>query len=248
MRVVSVTFDYGESRSYARLMATFRASCARHMPDAAFDELRLTAPQLRPGYSQGHNSNTVKLRAWAKYMRTATEPVVFCDCDMLCLGDLAPAFAGNFDVAYTERTQADKIALNGGVVFVKPTDGARALVERWCEINEKMFTDHTLHDYWRSRVRTPKGGSFCGMNQAAFGCLLHTAKKLGRIAALPCAVWNACNEDWPAVGPETRMVHIKGELRHFCLTGEIKIVAGKSPHAVAPVIRKLGGMWREYGF
>lgn len=234
MRIVSVTFDYDNRNDYSRLMAAFRASCERHMPDAVFDEIRLNAPQLRPGYSTGHNSNTYKLRAWAKCMEAATEPVVFCDCDMLATGDLAPAFDADFDLAYCKRTgnKSRSVVLNGGVVFVKPTDGGRTLIKRWREINEQMFRDHVLHDYWRRK--------YCGMNQAAFGCLLHTYKGPGKIVALPCAIWNACNEDWARVDGQTRMIHYKGDLRRLTL--------GAAPISAMPAeVRRVVEIWRAYG-
>lgn len=230
MRIATACFDYDERSDYARLLEVFRRSIARNMPGVEIDVLDCSAPKaIFPGNSVGWASNTAKLRAWANYVRQASEPLVLCDCDMLCLQSIEPAFDQDFDIAYTERS-CDEIPLNGGVVFVRPTAASRSFFQRWHEINLRMYRDKILHHSWRRR--------YTGMNQAAFGYMLnrpHTA----RLATLPCREWNACNDDWPYIDGITRMVHVKGQLRKYVLAGV--------PLAGIPVhLHKAVEAWRAY--
>lgn len=228
MKIISVSFDYAASTDYARLMAAFRASCARHMPAVAIEELRLSAPMIRPGKTRGEASNTHKLRAWVKAIDHAAETVCFADCDMLALRSIEDVEALDFDLAYTVRTKGWP-PMNGGVVFVRPTDMGRALVKRWNQINTQMYRDDVLHNFWKRK--------YAGMNQAAFGCLLANHGTRARIITLPCAEWNACNEDWATINGSTRLMHIKGELRRMVL-GYV---------ATPPALERAVREWREYG-
>lgn len=233
MKIITVTFDYRGKSDYARLMAVFKASCAKVMPAVTFEEHRLPPPaSIKPGYSQGCCSNTHKLRHWVRVMETATETVCFADCDMLALRSIEDAEELDFDLAYTKRTSA-RIPNNGGVVFVRPTEAGRACMARWLELNEAMFINHTLHEFWRRK--------FAGMNQAAFGCLLSHHRTKAKMLPIPCAQWNACNEDWRFVPANSaRLVHLKGDLRR-ALLGNVNM------NQVLPAQKYIVGEWRKYG-
>ena len=235
MRLICVQFDYERSANYARLLSVFRASCARHMPAVHFESLALPAPNIGVGKLRSWGSNVYKLRRWAKIAAETAEPLILADCDMLCMRSIESAFdaatAGDFDIAYTKRTN-ERLPLNGGLVFVRPTAAARRFLARWREIDERMFNDPMFHRPWHTAT--------CGMNQASFWYLVKKElPSLGaRVVALPCAEWNACDEDWPNIDETTRVLHIKGRLRYAVL-GETRI------EDMTPDLQRAAMVWRE---
>lgn len=231
MKIVTVTFDYPGNGQYRRLFNVFRASCAAVMPEVKFEAIEIAPPaDIKAGYSTGMNSNVHKLRVWQRVMETATETVAFCDCDMIALGSIADVDRLDFDLAYTVRKHPT-IPINGGVVFVRPTEAGRAAMRRWNEIDDLMFCDHKLHQAYRRK--------YAGMNQAAFGYLLERHADIAKMVPVPCALYNSCCETWPQIGPDTRMVHLKGPLRRGLL-------AGSGPSAFQSYLRPVVLAWRKY--
>lgn len=230
MRIATACFDYDDRFDFHRLLEVFQRSVSRNMPGVEIDVLNVKPPKtVYPGNMLSWSSNTAKLRAWAKYVATITENTVICDCDMLCLRSIEPAFEQPFDIAYTERT-TEHIPMNGGMLFVRPTDASRAFFQRWHEVNLRMYRDKTLHFSWKRR--------YAGMNQAAFGYMI--AHEPGvQLQVFPCREWNACNEDWPHIDESTRMVHVKGALRKY-------VLADVGMAGVPGELQRAVGLWREY--
>ena len=210
------------------------------MPAVRFEEIRLQAPTGAPGKRTAFTSNWHKLRAWEKAVRDASEPVILADCDMLCLRSIGEAFDigegavggwEHWDIAYTQ-TSNPRLPLNGGLLFVRPTDASKRFFHRWREIDRQMYINPALHDPWR--VKT------AGMNQASFWYLheRELAALGARVIALPCREWNACQDDWAHIGPECRMLHVKGTLR-WAVLGDEAIAELPSE------LRRGAELWRE---
>lgn len=231
MTLYTVQFDYERSDAYARLLAVFERSCAINMPGVRFEAVTIHAPATKIDRRTGHTSNVHKLRAWDGIVERATEPVILADCDMLCLRSIEDAFdGGDWDIAYTARTNP-RLPLNGGLLFVRPTRQARRFFERWVVIDKRMYEDADFHRPWLLKT--------CGMNQASFWYLRSEEPEIARLGVLPCAEWNACLEDWQHIGPQTRMVHIKGQLRDA-------VLSGKAISEMPPMWREAARKWREY--
>ena len=250
MRLITCEFDYDDGRApsahagaYAELSRVFRASVARNIPGVAFEEIKMRPPSGIPGKRTAYTSNNAKLREWEKAVRAATEPLILSDCDMLCLRSVAEAFYWTdakgdvdpercWDIAYT-RTSNPRLPLNGGVLFVRPTAAAKLFFRRWREVDLQMYRDPVFHEPWRRAT--------CGMNQASFWYLVKRELDAlqARVIALPCREWNACQDDWEHIGPECRMLHVKGTLRWAVL--------GSTPvEDLPPELRKAARIWREY--
>ena len=231
MRIICVQFDFEErGEIYAPLLEVFRRSCAAHMPDVTFEAIRVPPPKIKEGVTRGFSTNTAKLAIWAKAVAESQEPLLLSDCDMLCLRDLRDVWDKDFDIAYTVRSGC-RLPFNSGVVFVKATDAARKFVAEWRDVNDRMFSNSTLHSPYRTK--------YSGMNQAAFGYLLERRTvPHAKIIALPCKEWNCCNEDWEKVDLKTtRLVHFKGSLRAAALQpGSVP------PSAVATLVKE----WKRY--
>ena len=233
MRLLTCCFDYASKGDYGRLQRVYRASCEKVMPEVRYEHHELCPPKIKPGYSTGMCSNTLKLRHWVRLVEDATETICLSDCDMLALRSVADADALDFDIAYTVRTNIGRIPFNGGVVFVRPTAECKAFMRRWLKINDDMFHNHVFHEMYRRK--------YAGMNQAAFGFMYEHPRDKCRMLGLPCAQWNACNEDWPGIpGNGARLVHLKGHLRRALLS-DVHI------RAVSPQVHYIVGEWRGYG-
>jgi len=180
------------------------------MPSAEFVEILIPAPAMDT--TRFIASNTEKLHVWRDYMEMATEPVVFCDCDMLACGDASTAFDQPFDVAITAMTQPSRWKYNGGIVFARPTEKARVFFSEWARINDKMVSDPAFHEPYRIK--------YAGINQAALGWMLENG---WRPEELPCKKYNACARDWPNIDRETVFIHVKDLLKNM-------VLAGRPPH------------------
>lgn len=180
------------------------------MPSARFIEIHLDPPEtILPRFIA---SNTDKLHVWRDYMETATEPVIFADCDMLACGDASQAFGQSFDMAITAMTQPSRWKYNGGIVFARPTEKARVFFREWSRSNDKMVVEPEFHKPYMIR--------YAGINQAALGWMLENG---WRPNELPCRVFNACAKDWPHIDGETVFIHVKDQLKNM-------VLAGKPPH------------------
>ncbi len=120
---------------------------------------------------------------------------------------------------------------NGGLIFVKPTPASRRFFKMFRETNERMYWDPLFHQRWRDKT--------AGMNQAAFWYLVCKVDHGAKLATLDCREWNACDEDWPDVDDETRMLHVKGRLR-WAVLGDL------TPENMPPELVKAAGIWRGY--
>lgn len=208
MKIISVVFDYYCQDKYKKLATVLEYSANKHCPDADFELVKIKAPVIKTGKSKSFTSNTVKLEIWLDKLKSTDENVIFMDCDMLVLKDISDIFNHNFDIAYTKRTKA-RIPYNGGIVFVHNNENSIKFMEIWKDINNQMFNNRNFHNIWHKK--------YAGMNQSAFGYILENKKYDANLKVLPCAVWNACNEDWHSIDEKTRVVHIKGGLRRSVL-------------------------------
>ena len=227
MKIITTYFDHPGRLDYSRLHRVWRASVEATMPDA---EALTLSPALQEAWSNrpSWQNNRAKMEAWGKVADNLDEPTILMDCDMLVRSDLSSAFESVEHVGLTKRTEC-RWPINGGVVFLQPTDEARRFLRIWNKLDRKLYQDKALHHYWRER--------FGGMNQAALGLML-TNYDVAEPQYFPCAKWNACDEDWANVGTATRVVHYKGDLR--------KATLSDAPTQVfRDDLRSLVEQWRE---
>jgi hypothetical protein len=208
-----VQFDYAGTDRYDRLARVFNQSVAMHYPEAKLHMIRIPPPR-EVKKNSGMTSNWYKFKAWSQFldMRQDGDRVIFMDADLLVVRSLHDAFERDFDVALTKRTNANW-PYNGGVVFINVNQATREFVRMWGEIDDQMYNDSAFHEPYKRHYR--------GQNQASLGWMVeHDAGKT-HIVELPCAEWNACNEDWMRFDRKTtRVVHIKSNLRRAVL-GEL---------------------------
>ena len=214
-------FDFRESNAYAVLAQVWEKSAILNNPNAKVILNKRKAPDTHGTPKRCMISNTVKINDWVNVMNQYPDDyIVFMDCDMLVLKDLAHVFDKDFDVAVTKHS-IGSLPYNGGVVFVKNTQKAKDFMRLWADVNLKMFKDRTYHGKYIKK--------YAGMNQAAFGAVITEYKhkfyfdkenhndKQSHVLNLPCSIYNLCRGYWPMVNTDSYIVHIKSELRQACL-------------------------------
>lgn len=188
------------------------------MPHVEFITYRPTCPPEKRETAKPNNDtdNTTKLEIWNTHMQAATEPVIFADCDMLCVRDASDAFDQIMDIGITYQTawltRRVNPPMNGGIVFAMPTPRARYFFRQWTIVNAMMYQDENLHFRYQQ--------NWLGMNQAAYGRLVDEGiESEVDIWKLPTRIWNATDKDWANIDDETRFIHIKSLLRARLLSG-----------------------------
>ena len=232
MDIVTVVFDAKGSDDYERLYTVFQRSVKKHNPHANLIEKRIPRLNVQNNNNMDYVylSNTLKLREWYSHMQSTTSETVFMDCDMLVRGDLSSAFDEEFDIGYTTRTGGvPPYTINGGVVFVRPTEAAALFFKNWLELNERMFRERKFHKKWERR--------YAGINQPSFGYLLENPLPGVSLRPFPCAQWNACHEDYENIDEDTKAIHCKGLLRN-----EILAKTKRNTYYYNNIVRE----WRSY--
>ena len=218
MKIVTVQFNNFENQDYALLLKVFKFSVRKHMPDIEFVEIKKDIPVNLTGRPNRFFYNDFKLKCWVTEFEKATEPIVFCDCDMLMIDSIQDAFVFDFDIAYTELTKVKKIPFNGGVMFARPTENAKIFFKVLLEVNNRMLQNRNFHKPWCKK--------YLGINQAELGYVLENLDMLKRYGKIPIdlkihkfktIVYNAVNCDWQKISIDTRMIHYKGPLRKALL-------------------------------
>lgn len=204
---VVVYFDYEGKVTYTTLAKVLEHSIIKNVPLSRIISKGLTVPiESSVSRSRSFLSNTIKLEHWIEILDSLPygSQLVFIDADTLVIKDIREVFNKDFDVAYTKRTSSS-FPINGGVLFIKKTERSMQFLREWKIVNDTMFHDKTFHEHWRKK--------YAGINQAAFGYLLEKYKEPIDLLEVPCAIYNACNEDWRDLNPDCRIVHIKGPFR-----------------------------------
>lgn len=202
MKIISVYFDYAQDKRYSTMAEVLKYTAKKYCPECDFELIKLKAP-MRDG-PRSFTSNTVKMDCWIDLLNNSDDDVLFLDCDMIILQNLHSVLSGNYDIGITKRTKS-RVPYNGGFVVVKNNDKARDFMLLWQDVNTKMYKDRLFHSKWRNK--------YAGMNQAALGYILEKEKFLACINYLPCKIWNSCDDDWKFLNAETKVIHIKGNLR-----------------------------------
>ncbi len=209
MHIVTVQFDHVGKTHFDTLLSVFEKSINHYMPDVDLIAYRIPAPERSVERARKFSDNSAKLAIWCKHLDTATEPVIFADCDMLCVRPAYHAFDPDFDVAYTQRMQNHGFPMNGGIIMARPTQAARDFFHLWLEVNDRMFASANFHCKWQIK--------YGGMNQAAFGYIYEGGEYPGKLHQYITQEWNAVDCDWQHLTDETVFIHFKSKLRHLVI-------------------------------
>lgn len=203
-------------------------SVRKNCPNAEFIHDKIQHPRQDSRYKAHMPWNTAKLHAWNDVVQSASCRVVLMDCDMIVLSDLGRAFDENtFDLAYTVRPGPHLI--NAGVLFVNPTDAAKAFFAEFVRINDELMSDPD--------VAEQAVNAYGGINQAALSAAIE-ANTAAALHELPCAVWNSTRQTWGETverlkdpdAEQTVVLHVNTQLR-------VEVYAGREPDSDSPNYR-----------
>lgn len=207
MRIaVALADGHVSTGDYERMYKVLKKSIELVMPDVPVDLIRFTPLERGKNHTPSLQANHAKMLAWAEYIESADDDVVFTDADMFANGDLRDVFEKyDFDVAITYRDYSS-IPINGGVVFVRNTDDAKAFIKKWAEEDTLLYENATEHLKWRKKCH--------GMNQASLGKMMSEQSYPGKLIKIECSKYNACEDSWKHFHEhKPYMVHCKSNMK-----------------------------------
>jgi hypothetical protein len=204
VQIVGVEFSAAGACNYSQLAKVWKYSAQKAHPDTKVRLISLKSPGNRTSH-QGRNQ--YKLIEWNKVIQAAEEDTILMDVDMVVYKDIGHVFEKDFDICYTKRTKT-RMPLNGGVLFVKPTDKAKEFFREWLKVDADLLK--------RRNRYMPYVRKYGGQNQASFGYMIEQKRGLAGIAWVECTWYNCCNEEWKDINDETKVVHHKSALKRIC--------------------------------
>lgn len=206
VRKTIITASFPTARGeYDDFWKVFNYSAKKHMPDAEIICLR-EVPEVDKSRGNTYAAMSARLYMWADAVKNVSGNIILADVDIVFTGNMFSVFNEyKFDLAYTKRNSKWK-PINGGIIFLR--DNAKSFIDLWARVNNKMYKNKELHNKWRKKYK--------GMNQPALGYLIEHPKKHGmNLLSLPCLKYNACDQEWAHITPETKAIHLKRALRKF---------------------------------
>lgn len=187
---------FNTSRQWREMRYVFEKSWHQHMeiPLQIID----AKPPKKSNRVYGLDTNTKKLDLWVENF---SEDTIFCDVDMLVRGDITTGFRKVSNIGYTIRNHKDR-AFNAGVIFAKYTEYSKKFFKEWRTVNYKMLHDKKFWEKYTKKIP--------GINQPALAYMLDQDWQLDPVPE----IYNMCDiKKWR----QAKMIHIKSEIRDFCL-------------------------------
>ena len=128
-----------------------------------------------------------------------------CDIDIMFLSSIEPIKDLDFDIAVTVRDMPARY--NSGVWFVR-LEKARPFLKSWRDELEREINNFDKEKLWILE--------WAGINQSSLATTIDQNSSIN-LVELPCLEWNATQSEWDRVTPQTKAVHLKGELRRMIL-------------------------------
>lgn len=219
MKAYATYFDTKQDGVWERMARVLRYTCAAHDVDVTISPM----PVPVTGRGIKIESNHEKLRLWNHAVQNASAPLILLDVDMFCQHSPEPCMRAVQHVGITYRDPNTTPPINGGVVYVQPTEQARAFFTAWVKADGVLHANPKLHAAYRER--------YAGMNQASLGMIMEGTDGLAHLVTpLSCRLTN-CVEPWTDWERAT-FVHIKGRAFEHIFHGG----AARNPHV--PLIKR----------
>lgn len=216
----------GADREWRRLSDVLLLSLVEHCQGWFVRVESIPARPWSSTRSASHHANTEKLDTWNRVVQAADNgtELLLLDVDTFALRSLDALWDRAFDVAYTVRA-GQRYPFNAGVIALRVNDRSRAFMARWAAENTRMYVDRHYHRAYHR--------AYGGINQASLGALLEAEDRAPTVlrTMLPCQEWNCEDTSWADFNDETRIVHLKSNLRMVLFHRSV------SP-ALQPIVRK----------
>lgn len=233
MKAYGLWFQTEGRVQFERLVKVFEYSFKKHNPDVELIIEKSEYPSPRYGLKPAHLENVFKLERWNDIIQSSEEPVLLLDTDLLILDCLNDITKKKDDIIITNRHYST-IKYNAGVILVNPSLGSKRFFQQWRDTSSIDFK--STDEYWRGILNTAKGATQSTLTE------LLCNQAFCSVGYLSCAVWNSAVTDWPRFSDETKILHIKGNLRKYILNDCTDNQVHKLDKNLIPLL----DLWRKY--
>jgi len=221
-----VTAYFAREEIYNDLFSVFIRSAKDFMPDKKIKVLQLKPPK----FIDHQRDAAISFLSVANYVFRKNKPAIITGIDSLFLKSIYPLLDKVFDIAISMRNH--KVRYNTGLWAYHPTKKAKTFLSKWIKITKLLLNKF---DEFENEIHL-----YGGIDQLSLLITLLVDKTNLHIKKLPCQEWNATQSEWRDIDNNTRMIHVKSQLR--VLLQQKKIEYDKSNRHLEPIIEK----WRSY--
>jgi len=190
-----------EREEYKDLRKIFERSAKAVMPDVNIHIVEI--PAIKRKGLDHHTDTSICFRKSAEAAIEIGQQAAICDIDLMFRKRIDDIFQFKFDIAITIR--ALKARYNTGLWFYNPSSAAREFVFNWLLKTEKYTRQ------FRDNLENIK--KYAGIDQYALASTIWQNKQ-ANVFTIPCQEWNAEQSTWKHVNEETRVIHLKSQLRN----------------------------------
>ena len=199
--MILVCAYFPERPEYKDLRKIFFMSAQKAMPGAKVHFIQ--RPAIGRNKPDHHLDTYLGFKLAAEYVLHLNKPCAICDVDLMFRKSIADIWDRDFDIAVTTRDHHAKY--NTGLWFFRPTEEARFFVKRWIELTEKFALNMESSSQGLKK--------WAGLDQYSLACTAAADKHVNLIE-LPCQEWNAEQTCWDKITEQTRVIHLKSQLRN----------------------------------
>lgn len=235
LKVAFTWFDSPDRYNFEKLKDVFIHSLLHHNNNIELIEIEKQYPNKIKDLPNAHFENIFKLGVWNDLIQKQETPLIICDCDLLVVNNIENIVnISTKDIIFTSRDKNNRF--NGGFIYINPTPKAKEFFQEWYDISINSF-DPKTNSMWKQYVSKYKGA-----NQAVLGYLYENKKYADIIDEIPCHIWNCTDYEWEKFSPDTKIIHIKSELRDFVLNKNKTMRS----HIKKDIVEHLAKKWFEY--
>lgn len=200
---------------YARMAKILQRSALCHGVSVTINVIQDTDEELEGKLYGTYYQNCRKAKHHNDLIQRHADgdTVVLLDADMLVLQPLTAQLLeglGDNDIGLTYRPAHHRFIFNSGFVATRVSSLTKQLHQAWTDRATAMVREPKLYHRYKQR--------YGGLNQASLGSLLEEPEwEHVTIAGLTTGEWNAVPLEHPLAAEKSRVVHLLGVLRKYCL-------------------------------
>jgi len=199
MIIIAAYFE--ERKEYKDLKTIFINSAKRFMLDV---DIRIVSGDKINRRSYDHHQDTyIGFKLAVEYVLKLQKPCAVCDIDLMFRGSIESIWERDFDLAVTIRNHTARF--NTGVWFYRPTEKSNMFIKQWLDLTEEFSKN----------INKIKMGldKYSGLDQYALACIKKKNPDVN-VLELLCQEWNAEQTCWKTIDRNTKIVHLKSQLRN----------------------------------
>jgi hypothetical protein len=198
------------------------------MPDA---NIKIDKTKAPPGNRDHYFDTAHAFIQAAKRVKNFSGNWAVCDLDLMFINSIEDIWEKPFDIAITTRKT---IKYNTGIWFIRDNERAKDFLHKWI-VNTEILVDMVKSGNEEIKPYIHENG---GIDQASLDMTINHEISKAKVFELDSTIWNACQHEWEHVTEETKIIHIKSNLRKFCFRQKKE----EPPEYMKPLIKT----WRMH--